>query len=87
MYIRNTIDKKYIRQSLHIINERNFKREERVVEKILFLLLEGSKKRERTKEKKETTTRGTVADEERGLTMPQILVPAVECPRAHTTHN
>lgn len=30
----------------------------------------------------------TVADgEERGLTMAQILVPAAECPRAHTAHN
>lgn len=29
----------------------------------------------------------TVADGEHGLTMPQILVPAVECPRAHTAHN
>lgn len=46
-----------------------------------------SKRRERGREKRERETRGTVADEERGLTMPQILVPAVECPRAHTTHN
>lgn len=31
----------------------------------------------------------TVADGrgERGLTMAQILVPAAECPRAHTAHN
>lgn len=31
----------------------------------------------------------TVADgrRERGLTMAQILVPAAECPRAHTAHN
>lgn len=40
----------------------------------------------REKKAKEEETR-TVADGERGLTMPQILVPAVECPRAHTTHN
>lgn len=48
---------------------------------------EQKKKKERKDKEREETTRGTVADEERGLTMPQILVPAVECPRAHTTHN